>query len=208
MKNQVLYDNINSFKDSWQPYGENQYIKAVEEKFTVTKRISDENLPDWVRINMLGSVNYRKTSGWIKSSGGDFNWRQDVYYNGGISYPNTMFWTQVTNPDYATGAPDTRWLSSEQDNAGLGVMFDVDLFTNTNVMLGGRYDQTDARSTEQPTFTESAGVSPRPASSARLPDRAVPDACSEPRRRCTVRTRAVPGASASRSRSATGGVRM
>ena len=161
MKNQFLYDNINSFKDSWQPYGENQYIKAVEEKFTVTKRISDENLPDWVRINMLGSVNYRKTSGWIKSSGGDFNWRQDMYHNGGYSYPNTMFWTQLTNPDYATGAPDTRWLSSEQDNAGLGVMFDIDLFTNTNVILGGRYDQTDARATEIPTFTESAGVSPR-----------------------------------------------
>ena len=162
MKNQFLYDNINSFKDSWQPYGENQYIKAVEEKFTVTKRVSDDNLPDWVRINMLGSVNYRKTQGWIKSSGGDFNWRQDVYFNEGYSYPNTMFWTQMTNPDYATGAPDTRWLSSEQDNAGLGVMFDVDLFTNTNVIVGGRYDQTDARATEIPSFTESAGTSPAP----------------------------------------------
>lgn len=162
MKNQFLYDNIKSFKDSFQPYGEQQYIKAVEDKFTVTKRISDENLPDWVRINMLGSINYRKTSGWIRSSGGDFNWRQDVYYNGGEFYPNTMFWTQLTNPDYATGAPDTRWLSSEQDNAGLGVMFDIDLFTNTNILVGGRYDQTDARATEVPSFTESAGVSPAP----------------------------------------------
>jgi outer membrane receptor protein involved in Fe transport len=162
MKNQFLYDNINSFKDSWQPYGENQYIKAMEEKFTVTKRVSDENLPDWVRINMLGSINYRTTQGWIVSSGGDFNWRQDVYYNDGISYPNTMFWTQLTNPDYATGAPDTRRLSSKQDSAGLGVMFDIDLFTNTNVMIGGRYDETEAEATENPTFTESAGVSPPP----------------------------------------------
>lgn len=162
MKNQFLYDNINSFKDSWQPYGEDQYIKAVEEKFTITKRISDENLPDWVRINMLGSVNYRKTQGWIRSSGGDFNWRQDVYYNGGYSYPNTMFWTQHTNPDYATGAPDTRMLSSEQDNAGLGVMFDIDLFTNTNIMVGGRYDQTDATALEIPAFSEQLGTSPAP----------------------------------------------
>jgi iron complex outermembrane recepter protein len=174
MKNQVLYDNINSFKDSWQPYGENQYIKAVEEKFTITKRISDENLPDWVRINMLGSINYRKTSGWIRSSGGDFNWRQDVNYNGGFSYPNTMFWTQLTNPDYATGAPDTRWLSSEQDNAGLGAMFDIDLFTNTNIMIGGRYDQTDARATERPTFTESAGVSPPPGTVCTAPGPTCP----------------------------------
>src|SRR5690606_26873561 len=38
MKNQMLYDNIDSFKDSWLPYGENQYIKAFENKFTVTRR--------------------------------------------------------------------------------------------------------------------------------------------------------------------------
>jgi iron complex outermembrane receptor protein len=174
MKNQFLYDNINSFKDSWQPYGEQQYIKAVEDKFTITKRISDENLPDWVRINMLASLNYRKTSGWIRSSGGDYNWRQDIFYNGGYSYPNTMFWTQLTNPDYATGAPDTRWLSSEQDNAGLGVMFDIDLFQNTNIILGGRYDQTDARATEMPTFTELAGESPAPGTVCTAPGPGCP----------------------------------
>ncbi|MFL6620178.1 MAG: TonB-dependent receptor plug domain-containing protein, partial [Povalibacter sp.] len=34
VKNQVFYDNIDSFKDSWLPYGENQYIKTIEDKVT------------------------------------------------------------------------------------------------------------------------------------------------------------------------------
>jgi outer membrane receptor protein involved in Fe transport len=159
MKNQFIYDNIDSFKDSFLPYGENQYIKAVEDKFTVTKRINQENLPDWLRMQMLGSLNYRKTSGWIKSSGGDFDWRQDINYNGGIHYGNTKFWTQLSNPDYATGTLDTAWRSSEYDDKGLGVMFDIDIF-NTNIVLGGRYDKSAARATDMPTFNANTGVSP------------------------------------------------
>lgn len=162
MKNQMLYDNIDSFKDSWLPYGENQYIKAFENKFTVTKRIPDSALPDWLRVDALASVNYRKTSGWIRSSGGDFDYRQDIMFNGGIHYPNTKFWTQLTNPDYATGAPDTSWRSSEFDSTGIGVMFDIDVLRNTNIILGARYDTSDARATDMPTFNPNTGVSPAP----------------------------------------------
>jgi outer membrane receptor protein involved in Fe transport len=161
LKNQFIYDNIDSFKDSYLPYGENQYIKAVEDKFTVTRRINQEVLPDWLRVNMLASLNYRKTSGWIKSSGGDFDWRQDINYNGGYHYPNTKFWTQLTNPDYATGALDTSWRSSDFDDKGLGVMFDIDIF-HTNIVVGGRYDKSDARATDMPTFNANTGVSPAP----------------------------------------------
>ena len=93
---------------------------------------------------MLGSLNYRKTSGWIRSSGGDFDWRQDINFNGGYHYPNTMFWTQLSNPDYATGAVNTSWRSSEFDDTGLGALFDIDLFKNTNILIGGRYDTSDA----------------------------------------------------------------
>jgi iron complex outermembrane receptor protein len=162
MKHQIFYDNIDSFKDSFLPYGERQYIKALENKFTVTKRISDEKLPDWVRINTLASLNYRKTAGWIKSSGGDYDWRQDINYNGGEHYANTMFWTQLTNSDYVTGAVDTAWRSSDFDSTGLGVMFDIDLFTNWNFIVGGRYDTSDARATDMPSFNANVGVSPAP----------------------------------------------
>jgi outer membrane receptor protein involved in Fe transport len=161
LKNQIIYDNIDSFKDSYLPYGENQYIKAMEDKFTVTRRINQEVLPNWLAVNMLASLNYRKTWGWIKSSGGDFDWRQDIMYNDGLHYPNTKFWTQLTNADYATGALDTQWRSSEYDDKGLGVMFDIDIF-HTNIVVGGRYDKSKARATDMPTYNANAGVSPAP----------------------------------------------
>jgi iron complex outermembrane recepter protein len=176
IKNQIMYDNISSFKDSFLPYGENQYIKAIEDKFTVTKRISDTALPDWVRINTLASLNYRRTQGWIRSSGGDFDWRQDIMFNGGYHYPNTMFWTQLTNPDYATGALDTRNRSSKYDSTGLGVLFDIDLLRNTNVVIGGRYDTSDAEASDQETFNESAGVSPAPGAVCTEPGPGCPGA--------------------------------
>jgi iron complex outermembrane recepter protein len=176
MKGQIFYDNIDSFKDSYLPYGENQYIKAIESKFTVTKRISDDNLPDWVRINMLGSLNYRETSGWIRSSGGDFDWRQDINFNGGYHYANTQFWTQLTNPDYVTGAADTSFRSSKFDSTGLGVMFDVDLFTNWNFVIGGRYDTSDAIATDMPSFNANTGRSPAPGVVCTAPGTGCPGA--------------------------------
>ncbi|HEY3518451.1 MAG TPA: TonB-dependent receptor, partial [Gammaproteobacteria bacterium] len=176
MKGQIFYDNIDSFKDSYLPYGERQYIKAIESKFTVTKRVSDDNLPDWVRINMLGSLNYRETAGWIKSSGGDFDWRQDINYNGGYHYANTRFWTQLTNPDYVTGAADTSFRSSKFNSTGLGVMFDIDLFAKWNFMVGGRYDTSDAEATDKPSFNANTGRSPAPGVTCLAPGPGCPGA--------------------------------
>jgi outer membrane receptor protein involved in Fe transport len=176
MKGQIFYDNIDSFKDSYLPYGERQYIKAIESKFTVTKRVSDDNLPDWVRINMLGSLNYRETAGWIKSSGGDFDWRQDINFNGGYHYDNTRFWTQLTNPDYVTGAADTSFRSSKFNSTGLGVMFDIDLFTNWNFVIGGRYDTSDAIATDMPSFNANTGRSPAPGVVCTAPGTGCPGA--------------------------------
>jgi hypothetical protein len=41
-------------------------------------------------------------------------------------------------------------------------MFDIDLFVNTNIVVGGRYDTSDARATNMAAFTETTGVSPAP----------------------------------------------
>jgi hypothetical protein len=162
VKNQMFYDNIDSFKDSWLPYGENQYIKTIENKFTVTKRIPDSWLPDFLRINSLASANYRRTSGWIRSSGGDFDYRQDVMYNNGISYPNTKFWTQWSNDTYATGTPAStnRW--STFDERGMGLMFDIDMFRKLNLVLGGRYDKSHVEAQDAAPFNPQAGTSANP----------------------------------------------
>jgi len=151
VKSQLFYDNIDSFKDSWLPYGENQYIKTVEEKITVTKKVPDAWLPDWLSINSLGSVNYRRTTGWIRSggvSGNDYDYRQDILYDGGFGngqhYPNTMFWTQLSNDSYATGSPGERLNASKFDEKGMALMFDVNLGRNTNIVFGARYDRSEA----------------------------------------------------------------
>jgi iron complex outermembrane receptor protein len=158
IKNQLFYDLLDSFKDSYLPYGENQQIHAFEEKITVTKRIPDSVLPQWLRVNALASANYRRTSARIISSGGDFDMRQDVMYREGELTPNTSFWTQLNNPNLATGALATRRTKSTFDEMGAGTMFDIDIARNTNVLLGARYDFSNARAQEKPDFIETASL--------------------------------------------------
>jgi iron complex outermembrane receptor protein len=164
VKNQFFYDSINSFKDSWLPYGENQEIHMWEDKVTATYRIPSEHLPDWLTVNTLGSLNYRDIKGWIRSSGGDFDWRQDITYHQAVDgsgtggfYPNTMFWTQLTNPDYQTGVPNTQDRNSEYTEKGVGLMFDMEIFRKTTLTLGARYDHVDARAMEMASFNPNTG---------------------------------------------------
>lgn len=164
IKNQLFYDNIDSFKDSWLPYGENQYIKTVENKLTVTKRIPSEWLPGWLNVNSLGSVNYRKTTGWILSggvSGNDYDYRQDIHFNGGTGtgghYPNTMFWTQLSNDSYNTGSPAERFNDSVFDEKGVALMFDITAWQGTNLVVGARYDKSHAEARDMRPSNQTVG---------------------------------------------------
>jgi outer membrane receptor protein involved in Fe transport len=163
-KNQFFYDSLDNFKDSWLPYGENQAVRAIENKVTGTVRMPAEWLPAWMSVNTLGSINYRKTSGYIRSSGGDWDYRQDITYTTGASgsgtggfYSNTMFWTQLTNPDYQTGAVNTSWRRSRYTETGAGLMFDVNFGQKTNLMLGARSDIVKARVNESASFSPNTG---------------------------------------------------
>jgi len=165
IKNQLFYDRLDTFKDSNLPYGEKQDIHAFEEKLTVTKRIPAEYLPGWLRINSLGSINYRDTRGNIRSSGGDFDYRQDVMRDPGSNlaghlYSNTIFWNQLNDQSYLTGADDTSNRTSAFTEMGIGLLFDVDIGKKTNVVLGGRFDKSKARAEDFPDFLPTAGRSP------------------------------------------------
>ena len=164
VKNQLFYDRLDTFKDSNLPYGEKQDIHAFEEKLTVTKRIPDEYLPGWLRINSLGSINYRDTRGNIRSSGGDFDYRQDVMRDSGSNlaghlYSNTTFWNQLNDQSYLTGADDTTNRTSAFTETGIGLLFDIDIGKKTNVVLGGRFDKSKARAEDFPDFLPTAGQS-------------------------------------------------
>jgi outer membrane receptor protein involved in Fe transport len=98
----------------------------------------------------------------IRSSGGDFDWRQDIMLADGRLIPNNSFWNQLDDSSYANGAPATRLNSSSFDERGLGVMLDIDVFRKTNLILGLRYDRSQAQAADAPPFDGSYGVSPDP----------------------------------------------
>ncbi|HEY4214987.1 MAG TPA: TonB-dependent receptor [Steroidobacteraceae bacterium] len=162
VKNQFFYDTLVSSKDSYLPYGEDQDIHVFEDKITATHQVPPDWLPAWMSINSLGSINYRRTVGEISSSGGDFDWRQDVMQGIGLQQPNNSFWNQHNNNSYLTGAPATSTTGSWYDERGLGVMFDVDMARKTNLVVGWRYDNAHAGATNDPPFDANFGTSPTP----------------------------------------------
>ncbi|HKE95398.1 MAG TPA: TonB-dependent receptor plug domain-containing protein [Povalibacter sp.] len=187
VKNQLFYDNLDSFKDSWLPYGENQYIKTIEDKITVTRQVPSEWLPEWLSANTLGSVNYRKTTGWIRSggvSGNDYDYRQDVLYDGGTGngghYPNTMFWTQFSNDSYATGSPAEALRDSTFDEKGAALMLDVTMWRNTNLVVGWRYDKSHAEAHDLRPANETVGNLYIPGTTTVRPESQYGSACTTP----------------------------
>jgi len=158
VKNQIFYDAMDTWKDSYLPYGEKQDIHAFENKFTVTKKIP--SLPAWLQVNSLASINYRKTVGGIRSSGGDFDWRQDMMLGDGRQLANNSFWNQLDDNTYANGAPATTMRRSSYDEKGAGIMFDIDFFRNTNLLMGIRYDKSKAEASDAPPFDANFGQSP------------------------------------------------
>jgi hypothetical protein len=72
----------------------------------------------------------------------------------GTLIPNASFWNNLENQTYETGAPKTSIERSKYSETGIGVMFDIDVFKKTNVVLGGRMDWADGESAEFERFSE------------------------------------------------------
>ena len=156
MKNQMLSDNVEATKDSYLPYGEYLTQHSLEDKFTATHTLPEEYLPSWLAVNTLGSLNYRVTHAVIKDAGGDFDWRQDMLATQGndVQLANNNFANPLNNPTYATGALNTVDRTSWYNDFGAGLLFDVDIFKNTNVVFGGRWDGSSAHGGDARRFNE------------------------------------------------------
>jgi outer membrane receptor protein involved in Fe transport len=165
VKNQLFFDRLQSFKNSQLPYGETQSIWAIEDKVTATKRIPSEFLPDWMSINSLASINHRITSAWAKSGGGDFDFRNDIMAGEGDLIVNASFWNNREDPSYDTGAPSTANLKSKYTETGVGLMFDIDMWRKTNLIVGARYDWAYAEAVDRGRFSETC-TSASPCTSA------------------------------------------
>jgi outer membrane receptor protein involved in Fe transport len=163
MKNQLFYDSMDQYKLSEQPGGGKQDVRVIENKFTVTRRLT--NTPSWLAVNTLGSINLRYTHATGYRYGGDFSSnRTDVMLGEGLMSPNTTFVHSFENPDlYNDGAPWTSDYRTVYTEAGVGVLFDMDFFERTNLLLGTRYDKSRAENVDfAGTFNATTGRSSNP----------------------------------------------
>lgn len=169
VKNQLFLDSMHQYKNSLQPFVQEQDVRVVENKLTVTRRL--ERLPAWLAINTLASLNVRQTVSSGRTSGtADFSshrtdamaptWDAD---RGGMT-PNTTFASPIDNPDLlADGFPWVNVYDTRFSELGVGVLFDVDLFRQWNLLAGGRYDTSRARNTDYAgSFNATTGTSSNP----------------------------------------------
>jgi outer membrane receptor protein involved in Fe transport len=170
MKNQLFYDSIHQYKISNQPLWLTQNVFVVEDKFTVTKRLT--SLPSWLKINSLGSLNVRRTDSRTGSGlGGDLaSTRVDItadqrwINNFEGRTPLTTFVTTHDNPNINNdGDPLSSAGKTVYTETGLGLLWDIDLFDKTNLLLGGRYDRIKVTNQEfAGTFNNTTGTSANP----------------------------------------------
>jgi iron complex outermembrane receptor protein len=170
MKNQLFFDSIKQYKISNQPLWLTQDVWVAEDKFTITKRLND--LPDWVKINNLASINVRRTNSSTGSGyGGDLaSTRVDIsndarwINNQEGRMPTTNFVTTHDNPDINNdGVPMTAKGETKYLETGIGLMWDIDLFTKWNAVVGGRYDYVKTKNQEADgTFNTSTGTAANP----------------------------------------------
>jgi outer membrane receptor protein involved in Fe transport len=170
LKNQLFFDSIRQYKISNQPLWLTQNVWVVEDKFTLTKRLT--RLPSWLRINNLASLNVRRTEsrtgaglgGDLASTRVDITADQRWINNFEGRTPNTTFVTTRDNPDINNdGNPLSTRGQTRYTEYGLGLLWDIDLFEKTNLLLGGRYDTIKVKNEEfAGTFSNTTGTSANP----------------------------------------------
>ena len=168
MKNQMFFDGMRQYKVSNQPFAVEQEVFVGEDKFTLTRRFS--GLPSWLKVNSLASLNVRDTVSRGRYNLGDYgSSRTDamaptwVASDGGMT-PNTTFANPIDNSDLLTGG--FPWITdyrTEYSEFGLGTLFDIELASGTNMMVGGRIDGSEAQNTDYAgRFDPTVGTSANP----------------------------------------------
>lgn len=148
LKNQILFDSQDQFKDSELPFYQKQDVFVIEDKATLEYRIPDANLPDWLTINSISSVNLRYTEAARRSNSGDYDDRPDLSRVGNTRTPFDLFVSPRENDDYFNGgAPYSADITTTYVESGIGTLFDVGLGERMSLLLGGRVDYIQAETT-------------------------------------------------------------
>ncbi|MDB6166224.1 MAG: fpvA 4 [Lacunisphaera sp.] len=159
-KNQLFFDSQDQYKVSNTPSGGKQDVYVIEDKATFTKRFT--HLPHWLEVNTLVSANFRGTRATGYRYGGDFGGGYRVDAMAGPD-EHDIFAHPFDNPDLTKdGAPWTSAYRTFYWETGLGLLFDVDLFSRLNLLVGGRVDGSLAENRDYAGFTVNAGTSLAP----------------------------------------------
>ena len=162
IKNQLFFDKMVEFKTSDNPFAERQDDYTAEDKLTISRRFN--HLPDWLAVNSLLSLNVRHVSVKYKSGStivGDVIHRNDVMRGDGLRTPNTSFWVWADNEALAPAPTNTL---SQYYEEGAGLLFDIDLHKNTNLIVGWRYDYSPGKFVNFPGFNGASGTVANPGS--------------------------------------------
>jgi len=168
IKNQLFFDSMNQYKSSNQPFSQIQDVYVLEDKLTVSRRVPA--LPSWVHINSLLSVNARNTVSEGKMTLADYgNHRTDATsasWNANTAgmTGNTTFSSSNVNASLSgDGLPWASLYRSEFSEYGAGLLFDIDFATDTNLLIGGRYDGSQAKNKDYAgRFNINTGTSANP----------------------------------------------
>jgi iron complex outermembrane receptor protein len=168
IKNQLFFDRMDQYKNSHQPFVQEQEVYVIEDKLTLTRRL--QQLPPWLRVNALASLNWRTTVSRGRTAGADFSSHRtdamaDTWRNGtGGMTANTTFASPIDNANLLDdGYPWGTLYRTQFSEIGLGVLFDVDVASRVNLMLGARIDGSDARNTDRAgSFNPAVGTSDAP----------------------------------------------
>jgi len=148
LKNQLFVDSMDQYKLSEQPGGGKQDVLVVEDKLTLTRRLS--RTPEWLRADGIASLNFRATRATGYRYGGDHSsHRTDAMLGDGRMTPNTTFVHAFENDDLANdGAPWTSRYRSDYWELGFGALLDLALLERTNVVVGARLDRSRAKNVD------------------------------------------------------------
>ncbi|MES2605943.1 MAG: TonB-dependent receptor plug domain-containing protein [Pseudomonadota bacterium] len=148
VKNQLFFDSMDQYKLSEQPGGGKQDVQVFENKLTLTKRLTPAQR--WLQLEALVSLNARNTiATGYRYVGDQGSHRTDVSFGAGEMTPNTTFVHPFDNPVItADGAPWNSDYRSEYWETGVGGLLDIALGSNTNVLVGGRFDYSRAKNVD------------------------------------------------------------
>ena len=162
-KNQTLTDWHKQIKDGRNPFSQVQEVYTIENKTTFERKFRPTS---WLKIDGLASANvYYLDTYRVSTVPTDIDFRRSLVHNDAKRVedtftPNDTFYSMIAKRGY-DGSPPSFNAKSSYTDSGIGVLGNFTFFDKINLLLGGRIDYIDAKTTE-PAGSYEKGSSTNP----------------------------------------------